>query len=184
MFRRPTSVLTQQWVAPVLTTYRSIFLREYRCQATIYRPTADGEDEGHYPATLQLQWRSNRQSHVVISIQPPERNPADTEGAVTVSHVDDRRNPDYMFGRMFLRPYNVAQLLGVMLNRTPSTTIEREHATVNLERSKPKSAKHPSPTLYLLTGQFTTKTVHHEAAASPPIRGGGVGAGRLSWVRV
>ncbi|CCW60971.1 unnamed protein product [Phytomonas sp. EM1] len=119
-----------------------------------------------YMATLLWQWRSDRPRHLVLSLdRPPAHLSADscvedvehgTEDA-TASGV----KPSYTFGRLFLRPINVAQLLAVLVGwATDPVRIERRHTTLSLIPD-PSATSRQGLRLssFLLQGTFTTKSL-------------------------
>ncbi|KAG5501462.1 hypothetical protein JKF63_03291 [Porcisia hertigi] len=168
------------YAACMYTPHRCIFVRELSTPAMLER----GDNSvAPFPARLVWQFSSKRPRHLVLSVReplptviPPMPDGAfedlsAAEGSATQgTRVDGvpRSAADFLYGRLFLRPYNVAQLLTVLQGWSDSPVVmERERSSLTLSAALPsltsaeeaKSSNVDSrPSEVTLTACFTRKT--------------------------
>ncbi|KAF5219491.1 hypothetical protein ECC02_007536 [Trypanosoma cruzi] len=163
-------------VAAPAVSVRSILLRDLRTSVEI------SKGEMKYPAVLLWRWKSNRQKHLVLSVQAPDGTEGESsaEPNSKLLPVSAPTPADYFFGRVFLRPYNVAQLLAVLEGKAPHVELIREHASLYLGPvaipssgdSGHRCAKGANgaltalPSAYSLAGKLTVKVQTNNQSAS------------------
>ncbi|KAG5475345.1 hypothetical protein LSCM1_03458 [Leishmania martiniquensis] len=166
------------------TTYRCIFVRELFTPATL---KCSNSDVAPFPARLLWQFSSKRPRHLVLCVREPlppvapltagdtcedDRcaEAAEAPAAPTVSADDPPRTPeDFMYGRLFLRPYNVAQLLTVLQGWSDlPAVVNRPRSSLTLTAVPPPSTSatlgkssnvDERPREVMLTACLTRKTV-------------------------
>ncbi|KAK7198104.1 hypothetical protein NESM_000766800 [Novymonas esmeraldas] len=165
----------------VLTPHRTILVRDLCTPVTVERG-----DDGVAPYPAQLLWRFNslRPTHLVLCLRrppPPAAAPPvpvdafeDLDVTETPTDVEGggvaRRAEDYMYGRLFLRPYNVAQLLTVLQGWSDApAVVERERSSLTLSAaplSSPSAVARPAREA-LLTVRLTRKSFAAATANRP-----------------
>lgn len=150
---RAPAAATFQAVTALCASSHSFVVRSHQTPGTITKV-----DRSTYNGSLAWTWRSNRPKHLVLSVQPP-----DTLVAPTESFEDlDRRGADMplLYGRLFLRPVDVAQCLAVLTGWSDEEIrIVREHSTLT-------SSASPTAGSFKLTGTFTTKSLREKDAST------------------
>eukprot|EP00796_Vickermania_ingenoplastis_P004188 gene4188-3026_t len=100
--------------------------------------------------------------------QPPDSTPLEPPRPLpeppAAPPVVDAQADDFIFGRLFLRPYHVAQLLTVLQGWCPKTEIRREHGAVQLEAVPVDGAQR-----FELNCSFTVKIADTCTTPAPPV---------------
>ncbi|KAG8345591.1 hypothetical protein ERJ75_000193000 [Trypanosoma vivax] len=182
MWRRQSALIASLPLAGLLSG-RCVFVRDLRTPVQIEKGPIT------YPAVLLWSWRSNRQRHLVLSICSPDScsgSPSATKstldavgkpkGEGTPGAPNALKPEDYFFGRMFLRPYDVASLLTVLEGKVKQAQMQKQHSSLRLRPVKAKSdafndsakersgkkkkskSKNAPAFTFLLAGKFTTKS--------------------------
>ncbi|CAJ1027855.1 hypothetical protein, conserved [Leishmania lindenbergi] len=164
------------------TPHRCIFVRELSTPVTL---ESSNRSVTPFPARLLWQFSSKRPRHLVLCVRKPlpavvplasedafeEWSDAEAAEALTTrtAAVDGapRTPEDFMYGRLFLRPYNVAQLLTVLQGWSDlPAVVERPRSSLTLSAVPPAStsaklAKRSSvdvrPREVMLTARLTRK---------------------------
>jgi hypothetical protein len=179
-------------------SYRTIFVRESWTPVMLQSPDASVPP---FPARLLWLYRSSSPRHLSLCVRSPSPSPnsfsagssfESLEGSDSSSAPDSqRRAEDFVYGRLFLRPYDVAQLLTVLQGWSDAPAlVERPRSSLQLRAlAPPPSAKKGQPSssasfssLFLgakpravqLTARLTRKLLSQEgkgdyAKASTPI---------------
>ncbi|KAG5500993.1 hypothetical protein GH5_04582 [Leishmania sp. Ghana 2012 LV757] len=164
------------------TSHRCIFVRELSTPATLER-SKSGVAPFH--ARLLWQFSSRRPRHLVLCVREPlptvyplaaEDAFEDFRGAeaaeasaaqTVVASVAPRAPEDFMYGRLFLRPYNVAQMLTVLQGWSDlPAVVNRPRSNLTLTAVPPPASKPEKssnvdvrPREVMLTVCLTRKTV-------------------------
>ncbi|CBZ28208.1 conserved hypothetical protein [Leishmania mexicana MHOM/GT/2001/U1103] len=165
------------------TSHRCVFVRELSTPATL---ETGNSSVAPSPARLLWQFCSRRPRHLVLCVREPlpavaplapEKNfeglsaaEAVEASAVRTVAVDGapRAQEDFMYGRLFLRPYNVAQLLTVLQGWSDlPAVVERPRSSLTLSAVPPSSTSEKPengnsadvrPREVVLTARVTRKT--------------------------
>lgn len=165
------------------TPHRSFFVRELSTPATL-----ESGDSSVAPSPARLLWQfsSKRPRHLVLCVREPlpavaplalENTSEDLSAAEAVGAsaartvaVDGapRSQEEFMYGRLFLRPYNVAQLLTVLQGWSDSpAVVERPRSSLMVSAVPPSSTSEKlansssvdeRPREVMLTARVTRKT--------------------------
>ncbi|KEG11601.1 hypothetical protein DQ04_02451030 [Trypanosoma grayi] len=113
------------------TCVRSVFTRDLRTHIEI------SNGKVTYPAVLLWRWKSDRQRHLVLSVHRPHDAAETAEAKARPKSqqlsATSCTPEDYIFGRVFLRPYNVAQLLAALEGKAQSVEVLKEHSLLRLQ---------------------------------------------------
>ncbi|KPI87684.1 hypothetical protein ABL78_3222 [Leptomonas seymouri] len=145
--------------ACIFSSYRSIFVRESWTPVTLRSPSAS---EAPFPARLLWQFRSSTPRHLTLCARAPAPQPASLTQGSSFEDLDVAGDPsavakgsrggeaapvlrkpeDYIYGRLFLRPYNVAQLLTVLQGWSEApAVIERPRSKLQLSLVSPSTKR-------------------------------------------
>ncbi|KPA80931.1 hypothetical protein ABB37_04329 [Leptomonas pyrrhocoris] len=179
----------------VVASFRTVFVRESWTPVTLQSPDAA---EAPFPARLLWQFRSSTPRHLTLCVRAPAPRPvalnagsrfedldaSDSAPKAAGSETDEaaaapRRPEDFVYGRLFLRPYDVAQLLTVLQGWSDApAVVERPRSTLRLSAVQPsKKGKGTSssskPRAVRLTARLTRKLLPQKPENG---RVGGAGA--------
>ncbi|CAJ1989977.1 protein of unknown function - conserved [Leishmania donovani] len=137
------------------TPHRCVFVRELSTPATL---ESGDSSVAPFPARLLWQFSSKRPRHLVLCVREPlpavaplspentfeDLSAAEAVGASAARTVAvdgaPRAQEDFMYGRLFLRPYNVAQLLTVLQGWSDlPAVVERPRSSLTLSAVPPSS---------------------------------------------
>lgn len=166
----------------LITSCRCVFTRESWTPVTL-QPDGTATAAAPLPARLLWQYRSSTPRHLTLCLRRPARTNTTTAAAAASGGCDDAQESsdaqgrslaaesgnleDYMYGRLFLRPYNVAQLLTVLQGWSEGpAVVERTRASLQLTPVSENSNSSSVPTAVKLTARLTRKGMPPSASAS------------------